>query len=146
MAGVVSGSGSKIYVSAAAPATFTKAGYTALIWTLIGEVTNVGEYGREYNMIEHTPIDTRLTVSIKGNYKAGSLSLAFGSIPLDAGQIIINAASKSDNDYSFKIERNDGEIDAFTGKVTQFKPNVQGGSVLSISSGVTLSTDVISIK
>ena len=146
MAGVVSGSGSKIFVSATLPATFTKAGYTALTWVLVGEVTNIGEYGREYDLIDHSPIDTRLIVQIKGNYREGPLALSFGSVPADAGQVIINTASKSDNNYSFKVERTDGDIDAFTGKVTAYKPNVQGGSILSISSNVSIQTEMINIK
>lgn len=144
--GVVSGSGSKLYVSSTLPASYTKAGYTALTWVLVGEVTNVGEYGREYDLIDHAPIDTRQIVQIKGNYREGSLALSFGSAPVDAGQVIINTASKSDNNYSFKVERTDGDIDAFTGKVTAYKPNVQGGSILSISSNVSIQTEIINIK
>jgi hypothetical protein len=144
--GVVSGSGSKIYVCASLPATYNKAGYTALTWSLIGEVTNIGEYGRDYDIIEHTPIDTRVTQSLKGNYKYGNLSVSFGSVPADAGQVIMLAASKSDNDYSFKIERTDGDIDAFTGKVSTFKPTVNGGAVLAVSSNIVINTDITNIK
>lgn len=144
--GVVSGSGSKLYISSTLPATYNKAGYTALTWVLVGEVTNVGEYGREYDLIDHAPIDTRQIVQIKGNYREGSLPLTFGSTPTDAGQIIINTASKSDNNYSFKVERTDGDIDAFTGKVTSYKPNVQGGAILSVSSNVSIQTEIINIK
>lgn len=146
MGNVVSGSGSKLYVSAALPATYNKIGYTALTWTLVNDVTNIGEYGREYDLIDHTPIDTRLTQSIKGNFKEGSLSLAFGSVPADAGQVVVLAASKSDNNYSFKIEKTDGGIDAFTGKVTTAKPTVNGGAIVSIAANVSIQTEVIDIK
>ena len=146
MGNVVSGSGSKVYISSALPATYNKAGYTALTWVLISDVTNVGEYGREYDLIEHTPIDTRLKQQIKGNYSCGSLSLTIGSVPADAGQVIMLAASTSDNNYSFKIERTDLDIDAFTAKVTSYKPTINGGSIISMAANVSIQTDVINIK
>jgi len=146
MGDVKSGSGSKVYVSAGLPATYNKAGYTALTWTLVSDVTNVGEYGREYDLIEHAPIDTRVKQQIKGNYSCGSLSLAIGSVPADAGQVILLAASTSDNNYSFKIERTDGAIDAFTAKVTTFKPTINGGAIISIACNVSIQTDIIDIK
>ncbi len=143
---VISGSGSKIYISDDLPATNDKSGFTALPWVEIKEVTSIGEFGRDYSMIEHSPIDKRQTVQIKGNFTEGSVALAFASVPLDAGQILVNTASKSDDDFSFKIVRTDGVIDAFTGKVTAFKPTVQGGSILSVSSNVSIQTEIIDIK
>lgn len=143
---VISGSGSKIYISDDLPATHDKNGFNALTWVEIKEVTSIGEFGRDYSMIEHSPIDKRQTVQIKGNFTEGSVALAFASVPLDAGQILVNTASKSDDDFSFKIVRTDGVIDAFTGKVTAFKPTVQGGSILSVSSNVSIQTEIIDIK
>lgn len=146
MGNVVSGSGSKLYVSVALPATYTKAGYTALTWVLVSDVTSIGEYGREYDLIEHTPIDTRLKQQIKGNFSEGNVGVVFGSVPADAGQVIMLAAAKSDNNYSFKIERTDGDIDAFTGKVTTAKPTVNGGAIISVAANVAVQTEIINIK
>lgn len=146
MGNVVSGSGSKLYVSAALPATYTKTGYMALTWTLVGDVTNIGEYGREYDLIEHSPIDTRLKQQIKGNFSEGNLEIVFGSVPADAGQVIMLAAAKSDNNYSFKIEKTDGGIDAFTGKVTKAKPTVNSGAIISVAANVAVNTEIIDIK
>ena len=146
MGNVVSGSGSKLYVSVALPATYTKAGYAALTWVLVSNVTNVGEYGREYDLIEHAPIDTRVKQQIKGNFSEGSLGIVFGSVPADAGQVIMLAAAKSDNNYSFKIEKTDGGIDAFTGKVTKAKPTVNSGAIISVAANVAVNTEIIDIK
>lgn len=143
---VISGSGSKIYISDDLPAANNKTSFDALTWVEIKEVTSIGEFGRDYSMIEHSPIDKRQTVQIKGNFTEGSVALAFASVPADAGQILVNTASKSDDDFSFKIVRTDGVIDAFTGKVTAFKPTVQGGSILSVSSNISIQTEIIDIK
>lgn len=143
---VKSGTGSKLYVSSALPATETKAGYTALTWVLVGDTVEIGEYGSEYTVIEHTPIDSGITQKIKGNVSYGSLGVKTGSVPADAGQVILLAASTSPNDYSFKIEKTDGDIDAFMGKVTSFKPTVQGNTILSKSVNIGLNSAPINIK
>ena len=143
---VKSGTGSKLYVSSALPATETKAGYTALTWVLVGDTVEIGEYGSEYTVIEHTPIDSGITQKIKGNVSYGSLGVKIGSVPADAGQVILLAASTSQNDYSFKIEKMDGDIDAFVGKVTSFKPTVQGNAILSKSVNIALNSAPINIK
>ena len=137
MANVVSGSGSKLFVCATLPATHDQAGFEALTWTLVTEVTEIGEYGREYESIDHAPIDTRIVETIKGNYREGGLPLSIGSVPADAGQGILLAASEADTDISFKIDRNDGVVDYNIGKVFSYKPTVSGGAIISISSQVT---------
>lgn len=140
---VVSGSGSTLHVSAALPASYTVPGYEALTWTKVSEVTGDMSYGREYEMIDHAPIDTRIIQSIKGNYREGSFEIVMGSVPADAGQVILFAASTDDDDISFKITRTDGAIDYVTGKVTSFKPNVSGGSILNITANVVFNTAIV---
>ena len=143
---VKSGTGSKLYVSSTLPATETKAGYTALTWVLVGDTTDIGEYGVDYTILEHTPIDSGITQKIKGNANYGSLSVKMGSVPADAGQVILLTASTSANDYAFKIEKMDGDIDAFMGKVTTFKPTVQGNTIISKSVNIVLNSAQINIK
>lgn len=145
MSDAISGSGSKVYVSAALPATHDSAGFIALTWTLVSDVTEVGEYGRDYDTIEHAPIDTRIVETIKGNYREGGLPLNFASVPADAGQVILLAASEDDADISFKIERTDGQTDYNIGKVFSFKPSVSGGAILSVSSQITFNGARVSV-
>jgi hypothetical protein len=59
---VRSSAGSTLSMSAGIPATFNVAGYTALTWTAVGEVTDLGEFGREFNLITHNPLGSRDTV------------------------------------------------------------------------------------
>ena len=119
--------GTTLKISASNPATFDATGYAALSFTTVGEVTNLGEFGREYNLVTHNPIDNRGTVKKKGSFNEGSIQLQLGVDDADAGQILMNAAALSDNDYSFLITTQSGQKYYFQAQVMQFKVNA--GSV-----------------
>jgi hypothetical protein len=87
--------GSTLKVSASAPATYNTAGYAALTWTSVGEVTDLGEFGREYTLVTHNPINNRITQKFKGSYNEGKMSLKLGLDTDDAGQVLMKAASLS---------------------------------------------------
>jgi hypothetical protein len=123
--------GSTIAISAAQPATFDQAGYEALTFTTIGEVTDLGEFGRDYALVTHNPIATRGTVKRKGSYNEGTMDMKLGLDNDDAGQIIAKAASESDNDHSIKVTLQDGSDYYFQAQVMNFKVGV--GSVDTIT-------------
>lgn len=133
---VRSSAGTTISLSAGIPATFNTAGYTALSWTAIGEVTDLGEFGREFNLITHNPIGSRGTVKLKGSFNEGSITMQMGLDTDDAGQILAKTASLSDSDYSFKIITQNGDDYYFQAKVMSFKVNV--GSVDSVTSATIM--------
>lgn len=129
--------GSTLKISAATPATFDAAGYNALTFTSVGEVTNFGEFGRSYNLVTHNPVGSRGTVKKKGSFNEGSISLQLGLDTDDAGQILLKAASLSDADYSFLITTQNGDKYFFQAQALSFKVNV--GSVDQITAAaVTL--------
>lgn len=128
---VRSSAGTSIGITSSAPATFNVAGYSALTFTNIGEVTDLGEFGREYNLITHNPLGTRGTVKLKGSFNEGSISLQLGLDTDDAGQILAKTASQSDGDYSFKVTTQNGDDYYFQAKVMSFKVGV--GSVDSVT-------------
>jgi hypothetical protein len=129
---VRSSAGSTLSMSAGIPATFNVAGYTALTWTAVGEVTDLGEFGREFNLITHNPLGSRGTVKLKGSFNEGSISVSLALDTDDAGQILAKAAAQSDNDYSVKIITQNGDDYYMQVKVMSFK--VQVGSVDSVTS------------
>jgi hypothetical protein len=100
-------------------------------FSAIGEVTDLGEFGREYALVTHNPIANRGTVKRKGSFNEGSIDLKLGLDTDDAGQILAKAASLSDNDYSFKITTQNGDVYYFQSQVMSFKVNV--GSVDNIT-------------
>lgn len=126
--------GTTLAISSAAPATFNQAGFEALSFTNIGEVTDIGgNIGRTYNVVKHNPLATRGTVKKKGSYDSGSATIQLALDRDDAGQLIARAALLSDSDYSFKLTEQDGAVVYFRGQVTAF-PTTYGG-VDAIASG-----------
>lgn len=123
--------GTTLGITASTPGTFNVAGYDALSFTSIAEITDLGEFGREYNLVTHNPVGSRGTVKKKGSFNEGSMTMQLGLDTDDAGQILAKAASLSDNDYSFKVTTQNGDIYYFRAQVMSFKVGV--GSVDSIT-------------
>lgn len=115
--------GTTIGIVAGAPATFDAAGYGALEFKKIGEVTDGGSHGRVYAEVTHNPIDTRGTQKFKGSFNEGNKTLQLGVDRDDEGQIVAKEALKSDDDYSFEVRYPGGDIDYFQAKVMSFVIN-----------------------
>ena len=138
---IQSAAGTTLGISASAPATFNAAGYNALTFTNIGEITDLGEFGREYNLITHNPIDTRATKKLKGSYNEGQASLTVALDTDDAGQTLCKTASQSDADYYFKVVMQNGDKYFYPAKVMSFKRGV--GSVDNVVSA-TINLEITS--
>lgn len=125
--------GATLAISASLPATYDAAGYaaTTITYTAIGKIDNYGNHGVKANIATHTPIDTQVVTKIKGSKDYGSMQLSIGSIPTDAGQVILLAASESNNHYSAKLTYPDGEIHYLDVLVSSFE--YKDGSVNDIS-------------
>lgn len=127
--------GSVLSVSAALPATFDSAGYAALTWVAIGEMTDIGAIkGRMYNTSTHAPIGVPLQISKKASYTLPNGEFTVGWDEADAGQVLIEAAANSANGiYAFKLEKQGGVIRYFTAQVMQFVENL--GTVDNVVQG-----------
>lgn len=123
--------GTTLKVSATAPATFDAAGYGALTYTAVGEITDLGEFGREFALVTHNPVATRGTQKFKGSFNEGTMNLTLGLDTDDAGQILMKAASLADTSYSFEVTTQNGDTYFFQAMVMSFKVGV--GSVDSIT-------------
>lgn len=133
-------------LTASQPATYDAAGYNALSTTLVGEVTTIGDFGREFNLVTHNPIDKRGTVKLKGSFNEGSLSIAGALDTDDAGQILMKAASGSDNDYSFLITTPEGDKYYFQAKTMSFKVRPGGvNDVKSFSAQLEITTNTAGV-
>jgi hypothetical protein len=135
--------GTVIAISSTQPDTFDQAGYesTDIVFTTIGEITDGGEHGREYNVVEHRPINTRARQVFKGSYTEGTKTMQLAVDNDDAGQVIALAALNSDNDYSFRVVYQGGDKDYFSGKVVSFKKATAGvDSIRSATMTVEITT------
>ena len=123
--------GTTLKVSSAAPATFNSTGYAALTFTAVGEITDFGEFGREFALVTHNPVGTRGTQKFKGSFNEGTMNLTLGLDTDDAGQVLMKAASLSDSPYSFEVTTQNGDKYYFQAMAMSFKVGV--GSVDSIT-------------
>ncbi|MCD2168069.1 phage tail tube protein [Comamonas koreensis] len=127
MSGVETVAGTKISISANPPATFDAAGYAAVAaWARIGEITDGGSHGRTYAVVTHQPIDNRGTQKFKGSFNEGQKTLQLAIDNKDPGQIVLTEALNEDEDYSFKVEYQGGDIDYFQAKVISFEKATAG--------------------
>lgn len=140
--------GSTLKISASAPATFNAAGYSALVYTSVGEITDLGEFGREFTLVTHNPVGSRGTQKFKGSFNEGTMNLSLGLDTDDAGQVLMKAGSLSDTAYSFEVTTQNGDSYYFQAMVMSFKVGV--GSVDSITTAtctleITTSADGIGV-
>lgn len=147
--------GTKMYVSATAPATQDVAGYDAIgDFSEVGEITDYGEIGRVYNEITHNPVGNRKTFKYKGSSNDGTMSLQLAQATkdanVDAGQAKLDTALNSDNDYYFKVEFNDNPdgtsntILYFPAKVLSFPYAIGGAdSMTARSCSISISGGLI---
>lgn len=130
----------------AAPASYNQAGFEAVTYTEIGEITDIGEFGKEYNLVTHNPVGNRQTFKRKGSYNTGQLTLSMARVPSDAGQSDLIDARDSDDSYSFKVVLQDGTALYFTGQVMKYTTNVSGvDSITAASVTVEIDSDVIEV-
>jgi len=138
--------GTDISISAALPVTYLAATFAALTWTSIGEVTDLGEFGRVYNVVKLNLLKDRRTVKRKGSYDDGTIAAQMARVPSDAGQTLLTAAVVSDNSYSIKVTLQDGTIFYFTAQISSYTTNV--GSVDQITSATVnfeIDNDIIEV-
>lgn len=114
----------KLYVSAAAPATPDAAGFGVLPWTEVGEITNVGSVlGRTYSTSTLSTVSNAQEREKKGSFKLPNSKFECAWIDDDAGQVIIEAASKDYSIPSFKLVKQNGTKRYFTAQVLEFLEN-----------------------
>lgn len=153
MAGIVqTAAGTTLRISASQPATFDSAGYDTLFtsspgWgSVVGEITNYGEFGRDYALINHNPVGSRGTQKFKGSFNEGQIPLQLALDSDDAGQIKMKTARDSDNNYSFCIETPEGDKFYFQAKVMTFKTNIGGvDNVITASSNLEITTNAAGV-
>lgn len=109
---VVTNSGTTLAISATLPETYDAAGYasTDMIYTAVGNVEDHGSHGVTANVTTFIPVDTAVVTKMKGAKNYGQKTMRLGNIASDAGQVIMKAASESNNHYSVKITYQDGEV------------------------------------
>jgi hypothetical protein len=136
--------GSSLKISASLPATYDSAGFSALTYTSVAEVTDIGSLGKEYTLVTHNPVGDRKTYKFKGSYNNGALALKLAKAITDPGQILLTSANDSDASFSFLITTQDGRKMYFTGKVLSYVTNIGTvNNILGADVKVEIDSDII---
>lgn len=122
--GAFTSAGTTLSIAATLPATYDSVGFAALSWVEIGDVSDLGEFGRQYNLVTFNPLGDRRTVKRKGSYNDGTISAQMARVPTDAGQAILVAAVDSDASYAVKVVLQDGTIFYTTAQIMSYTTNV----------------------
>lgn len=136
-------SGTSLGISLPLPATEDAAGYDALTFKVVGEITNIGDYGRVYTEITTDPLAKRRTGKYKGNYDEGSPTFTVNRDSADLGQVDVKSALALDGNAAFAITHQDGSIDYFSGKVMSFTNSVGGVKMYEASMQIGIDTDIV---
>lgn len=136
--------GSKIYISAGTPATIDAAGFGALSFTLIGDVTDLGAIGPAFANVEHVPVDTGTKNKFKTILDNGSMSVKGARVTSDAGQTLLIAAASSFSAYSFKVVLQNGAIIYAQALVDSYKTTIgTAGVITSFDSNLLITGNIV---
>ena len=86
------------------------AGYEALEWTQVSSVGSHGETGNNQNILTYDTWDTVVIQKAKGIIDAGSPEIELAALPDDPGQIALRAAAETNQQYAFRIVKNDAPV------------------------------------
>lgn len=104
--GIITASGSKIYIGAAVVETDANslAEFQAMTgWTEIGLVETLGTFGDLSSEVKFAAIGDGRVRKAKGARDAGTLALTCAHDPLDVGQLAIEVAEGTNEDYAFMV-------------------------------------------
>ena len=138
--------GTKISLSDEEPATYDPTGFESLTFTEIGEVSDLGEFGREYSEVTFNPLGDRRTVKRKGSYNDGNITMSVARVPSDSGQTLLQTALDSDDSYHFDVELQDGTHLYFAAQVMSYTTNVGGvDQITSASVTIGITNDIVEV-
>ena len=140
---VFTSTGTFFAVVEGAPLTYDQAGFEALTFVDVAEVTDLGEFGAVYNKVDHAALERRNIVKRKSMVDYGSVSVQLGRDPSDAGQqLLIDGADGSARDsiFSISVTLQDGSISYFTSQIYSYTTNVGAGDQI-VGSTVQLEID-----
>lgn len=124
MGDIITASGAKIYIgnAAAASSVDTLAEFEATSsWIEIGSVESLGEFGDEANIVTGANLADSRMQKAKGVRDAGTLALVCFHDPLDTGQLAIEAAEATSDNWPFKVVLPDSPTPLYSDSIKYFR-------------------------
>ena len=138
--------GTRLFVSATLPATQDAAGYEALTWTEVDEITGLGTFGASAAEIAHNAINRGYTQYVKGQIDYGTLTVGMAGSKGDAGQAILKSGADGANvrlPHSVKILDASGDALYSYGPILSHQYSYEGGAIVGASSSIRMSAPLI---
>ena len=138
--------GSKFWLSAGVPATIDAAGFGALSYTEVKELTDIGMIGPEASVILHQPVSENTTYKLKGGRNNGTMDLKGARAPADPGQTLLIAAEASNDPYAVKVELQDGTFLYSQVLIMSYKTSIGNqGQITGFESKAEISGDIVTV-
>ncbi len=137
--------GTTIGISAALPTTEDVTGYSAVTFTKIGGVEQIGTLGATITKVEFQPLEGPKEKH-KGSADYGSLQPSMAYDEDDAGQVLLRAAAEPDNNdlHSIEVTYPTGEKRWSQGRVFGAPENVgNADSIIMANPTIELSKKVV---
>ena len=138
----------KVYIAAGqTPATYDAAGFNALTWVEITELSSIGELGGQHTVVTHIPVGTAAVVKRAGSTNYGTMEMT-GARTTEAVQDSVRSVFASRASTPFKVVYPTalGETDMFTGICTNVRTNVgNADQILGLSLTCEIDNEVLSV-
>lgn len=136
MSDIFSSVGTVLAVSAAAPATFDEAGFSALTFSDVGEASEIPAFGAEAALATHVPLKSGVTQKRRGSVNYGSVTIPLALSAADAGQAILKtaglAAPGTNSLLSVKVTLPNTDVLYFQAETMSFKTNVGNADAIAM--------------
>lgn len=146
---IMSTATTKVYVAeGVVPATLDKAGFEALTWVLVPDVTSIGTLGGQNSVIQHIPVDDAFVYKVPGSTNYGTLELQTARTDATAlddlrAAFASRAATPVKVVYPSKLD----QTDAFMAIVTSVQTNAGGADqILGLNVTVDITGEIITYK
>jgi hypothetical protein len=128
------------------PSPYNATQFALETWVLVGEISDAGDFGREYALVTFNPLADRRTVKRKGSYNDGQMTLQLARVPSDAGQADLIQALASDQNSGFRVTLQDGTKLYFTAQVLSYTTNVgTTDQITGATAMVEITGDIIEV-
>jgi len=112
--------GTTVGMSAALPTTYDDdagTGYPSLTFTDIGEIIDMGEIAKAFNVINHQSVGRAYPQKLKDTYDIANITLTLGRVSSNTGQALLQTALAASASYAFEVVLPSGDTASFTGQV-----------------------------
>lgn len=131
--------GTELHVSVSEPATYDAAGFAALSYTEVGEVSTIPTFGGTAQIAEFIPIKTGIVNKRKGSINYGSANINLANVVSDDGQEIMRDGfdgTNRDEIHSVKIYHEEIGTVYFTAMISSWQYNYGDANTINQAESV----------